>query len=180
MFLLTRTFANITDFYSRNGKNYGLNTQSYHSGSPLELKKVKSPPWYWFHTSTTWWSASALMCRPVMVTKMNSNFPRKLIVFLLLFKDLLYILRLFVLLSNICFSFLPTWIVTDKINVLFSINSTMATVIHRSFFYFSWSSYISCSLIIWIRIVYHPMNTELMNTLYKNATSVLRWTAILQ
>ena len=140
---------------------------------PFELKKVKSSPRYWFHTSTTWWSVSTLMCCPVMATKMNSSFPRRLIALLLLFKDILYILRLFVLLSNICFSFLPTWIVTDKINVL--IQSTLPWQL-----LYSWSNYISCSLIIWIRIVYHPTNTELMNTLYKKPTSVLHWTAILQ
>ena len=111
----------------------------------FELKKVKTPPQYWFHTSMTWWSVSTVMHCPVMVTWMNSNFPSRLIVFSLLFKDLLYILRLFVLLSNICFSFLSTWIVTDKTNALFLIKSTMATVTHRCFFYRSWSNYISCS-----------------------------------
>ena len=148
----------------------------------FELQKVKTPQQYWFHAATTWWSVPTLMCLSLVGTSMNSNFPSRLIVFLLLFKDLLYILRLFVLLSlsNICFSFLSTWIVTDKINALFSINSTTGNCYIPFVSYCSLSSYISCSLIIWIRNVYHPMNTELMKTLYKNPTSVLRWIAILQ
>ena len=152
----------MTDFYGRNEKNYGLKNQSYYSGSqmgPFELQKVKNPSQYWFHISTTWWSVSTLMCCSVMWTRKNSNFPSRLSMFILLFKVLLYILHFFVLLSGICFFFfLSTWIVTDKINALFSINSTNC---YEPFvFYCSWSNYISCSLILRIWIVLPSNETE--------------------
>ena len=115
-------------------KNYGQKIN--HSGSQMgsfKLNKAKTPPQYWFHISTTSWSASTSMCCPVMRMRKNSNFPTRLIVFLLLFKVLLYILHLFLMLSNTCF-FLSTWIVMEKISTLFSVNSAMATAMHCSFF----------------------------------------------
>ena len=161
LILLTRTFAHITNFDSRNLKNCGPKNQSHHSGSqmgPFELRKVKTPPQYWFHISTTWWSVSALMCRPVMGTRKNSNFPSRLIVFLLLFKVLLYNLRLFVSLSGICFFFLSTWIVTDKINALFSITLPWQ-LLHTVCFLLL---LIQLYFMIWIRIVL-PSNEHWVN-----------------
>ena len=73
--------------------------------------------------AVSWWERQSVL-----------TFQVDLLCFCYCFKVLLYILRLFVLLSNICFPFLSTWIVTDKTNALFAINSTMATVTHRSFF----------------------------------------------
>ena len=54
------------------------------------------------------------MFRPLMGTRNNSNFRSRFSVFLLLLKDLVYILCLFNLLSNICFSFSSTRISKNK------------------------------------------------------------------
>ena len=52
-----RAFAHITDFYDPNVKSYGPKNPSHLSGyqmGPFKLKKVKTPPQYWFHTSAPW------------------------------------------------------------------------------------------------------------------------------
>ena len=107
------------------------------NGSIKESKKVTPPPppydigftyqrlgeAFQHRCAVSWWERQRVL-----------TFQVDLLCFCYCFKVLLYILHLFVLISNTCFSFLSTWIVTDKTNALFSINSTMATVTHRSFF----------------------------------------------
>ena len=49
-----RAFVHITDFYVRNVKNYGPKNPSKNEKTffnPFDLKKVKTPPQYWFHIS---------------------------------------------------------------------------------------------------------------------------------
>ena len=109
------------------------------------------------------------MCRPVMGTRKNSYFPSRFILFLLLFKDLVYILRFFYQSIFDWFFYLPEfW--RYKINTLFSIISTEATVTHLSFFIDLNPNKQNCSLSneYWVT-----------DTLYENLTSELRWTAIL-
>lgn len=46
-----------TDFYGQNIKKYGPKNPLYHSRSQMglfQLKKVRTVPQYWFHTTTTW------------------------------------------------------------------------------------------------------------------------------
>ena len=57
----------------------------------FELQKVKTPQQYWFYTSTTWWSVSTSMCRPVMGTRKDSNFPSRFIVFIIVQGFVIYL-----------------------------------------------------------------------------------------